>query len=243
MEDNIFQAKKMEDIVLDLICQGESNNPKEKLKTFYKPSSLLAEVNASSESYNLYFLDLKIKMDETAGFLTARHIRENERNSLICFVTSYSELALTSYDYGLSAYAFIVKDAPKLTFLDQIRNCIRAYRDNTPSKNEDLFTFESKHIKVICPFRELLFITPVSAHKLLIKTTSKEIYAHGSLKDFNLMDDRLIRCHQSFMVNITNIKYVDKTLREAVIDDSISIPISRKRTRELKIALENYWNK
>ncbi|WP_137664696.1 LytR/AlgR family response regulator transcription factor [Enterococcus hulanensis] len=243
LEDNIFQARTMEILVSNVIEKEDSYDTNQKIKVFHKTNELIDDVSCCSESYNLYFLDLKIKNDEIAGFLTAKRIRERENNSLICFVTSYKELALTSYDYGLSAYAYIVKDSTESKFIEQLKNCISAYSINTPSDNEDSFIFESKNIKISCPFKELLFITPVSPHKLLIKTSTKEIYAHGSLKNFDFLDDRLIRCHQSFIINITKIKYIEKSKKEAVIDENISIPISRKKSHELREALDNHWKK
>lgn len=84
-----------------------------------------------------------------------------------------------------------------------------------------------------------MYITPVSPHKLLIKTSSKDIYAHGSLKDFDGLDRRLIRCHQSFVLNITNIKFVNKSKKEAHLTDGTIIPISRKKNKELTEAINS----
>ena len=240
LEDDVYQAKYLSDLLKNIISFNYPSHRFIDINIFHKPSKLLEFLSSTGESFNLFFLDLKIKKDESSGFVTGKKIREMEDDSLICFVTSYANLALSSYDYGINGHAYIVKDSPEEKIEAQLIRCLESYFDKTNSVSEDKFIFETKNMKISCPFNELLFITPISPHKLLIKTKNKDIYASGSLKDFNQNDDRLVRCHQSFIVNIANIKFIDKSKKEAFIDHENLIPISRKKQKELMLAIERY---
>ncbi|AXG37941.1 DNA-binding response regulator [Enterococcus gilvus] len=239
LEDNVYQAKILFEDISKILSEKNLYSKTITIQIFHKSSELIKAVETTGEHYNLFFLDIKIKKDEVAGFTAGKQIRNLENNSLIFFVTSYANLALASYDYGINAFAYIVKDYSHQKYISQLKKCIASYLKGSTNLTKDSFIYETKYLKVSCPFTELMYITPVSPHKLLIKTSSKDIYAHGSLKDFDGLDRRLIRCHQSFVLNITNIKFVNKSKKEAHLTDGTIIPISRKKNKELTEAINS----
>ena len=55
----------------------------------------------------IYFLDIEIKNEERKGLEVAQAIRKVDPHGIIVFVTTHSELAPISYQYMVSALAFI----------------------------------------------------------------------------------------------------------------------------------------
>ena len=238
LEDNIIQRKVLFDIVSYYI--NSENISTEEILLFSRPKELIETAKRSCTTRNLYFLDLKIKNDEVAGFVVAKQIRQIEPAAMICFVTTYGDLALLSYDYMTAAFAYVLKNQPKEIFIEKIYACITEYLSHVEEES-DIFVLKTRFSNIIVPFRELLYITTTSPHKLLIKTSNKEMHTHGSLKQFENKDNRLIRCHQSFFINIENTKSIDKSNRHAILKDGTIIPISKSTNSKVQEVWSSFF--
>ncbi|MDT2661135.1 LytTR family DNA-binding domain-containing protein [Enterococcus hulanensis] len=241
LEDNVFQCGYLLKTISN-ICDTLGFKSID-IQESSRPERVIQFCNSSSYEKNLYFLDLKIDGDETAGFKVAQKIRSIEPQAMIVFVTSYANLALLSYEYMISAFAYILKYDDEKDYFDKITSCISAYKKSTETNSiDEYFIFENKFTSIRFLFNDLLYVTSVSPHKLVLCTKSKEIYCYGSLKDIQNLNNRIIRCHQSYLINIQNVKKIDKSNRRLILENEIHIPISKKMYATVSESWKKYYD-
>lgn len=234
LEDNIFQNNYLKQVIQTLSEQHHYQLGPTIVTS--RPQELLEACQNATNSCNLYFLDIKIKENETAGLATARKIRSLEPSALIAFVTTYADLALKSYEYRTAAFAYILKSNDEEAFIAQINDCLETYSQQLANQDfNTYFAYEDRFTRLRIPFNELYYISTFLSHKILVKTKKKELLFHGALRELEKADPRLIRCHKSFLVNLSTAQMIDKTRQEIIYPDEITVPIARK---SLKIVQE-----
>ena len=192
----------------------------------------------------IYFLDIDIKGEETKGLEVARFIRHHNPYAIIVFVTSKSEFATMTFKYKVSALDFIDKDINDDSFKKRIKDCI-IYTKNTLITNTnmvDYFEYSYRGNDVRVPFNDILYIeTTGVSHKLRIigKNFAKEFY--GTMTDIQEKDkhtQRFYCSHKSFLVNVGNVREIDRKNLEVVFYEDHRCPITRLKVRKLKDILE-----
>lgn len=152
------------------------------------------------EKYNIVFLD--IYMDLILGIDVARKLRKLAYDGAIVFLTSTSEFAVDSYDVMADGYLLKPHSFKKLTMvMDRI---LTNYASDTYQVK-----FRNKFIQI--PFNEILFVES-SNTKCIFHRSNKEVYTVYKKLDVieaELCDRRFLRCHQSFIVNMSYITSVD----------------------------------
>lgn len=112
-------------------------------------------------------------------------------------------------------------------------------------ENEDVvdyFDYNYKGNDLKIPYHDILYIeTTGVSHKLRIigKNFAKEFY--GTMTDIQEKDkhtQRFYSPHKSFLVNIGNIREIDRKNLEIVFYEDHRCPISRLKIRKLKDILE-----
>ena len=194
----------------------------------------------NEEVNQLYFLDIDINGIEKKGFEVAQFIRHRNPYAIIVFITSRSEFATLTYKYKVSALDFIDKDINDRLFKERVAECIM-YTKSTLLENEcgvDYFEYRFKWSDICLPYHDILYIeTTGTSHKLRIigKNFSKEFY--GTITDIQEKDkesQRFYLAHKSFLVNVGNIKDIDRKTMEVVFYEEHRCPISRLKTKKLK---------
>ncbi|MBZ2120479.1 competence system response regulator transcription factor ComE [Streptococcus timonensis] len=194
----------------------------------------------NEEVNQLYFLDIDINGIEKKGFEVAQFIRHRNPYAIIVFITSRSEFATLTYKYKVSALDFIDKDINDRLFKERVAECI-VYTKSTLLENQsvvDYFEYSFKGNDICLPYHDILYIeTTGTSHKLRIigKNFSKEFY--GTITDIQEKDkesQRFYLAHKSFLVNVGNIKDIDRKTMEVVFYEEHRCPISRLKTKKLK---------
>ena len=115
------------------------------------------------------------------------------------------------------------------------------YTKSTLLENQsvvDYFEYSFKGNDICLPYHDILYIeTTGTSHKLRIigKNFSKEFY--GTITDIQEKDkesQRFYLAHKSFLVNVGNIKDIDRKTMEVVFYEEHRCPISRLKTKKLK---------
>lgn len=236
LEDDLIQTNHLCQ-TLEALCEENKFFPG-KITAFTRPKDILQASQTAESSPNLYFLDIKVRADETAGLATARKIRNLEPDALIAFVTTYADLALKSYEYMTAAFAYILKTASPEAFAQSLKTCLKKYTEVLNTQTAiDYFSYEDRYTNLRVPFHDLYYISTLPPHKILVKTITREICFHGTLKEVADNDPRLIRCHKSFYINGEKIQILDKSARELTLTDGTVIPVARKSVKEVQDAL------
>lgn len=237
LEDNVFQNCYIKETIQEL-CRKNSYRLGA-ITAASHPKTIIDSCRASAEPASLYFLDIKIKENETAGLLVAKQIRRLEPQAFIAFVTTYAEFALASYEYMTSAFAYIVKTADTADFQEKIKGCLDTYEHYLATQTPvEYFSYQDRFTNLKVPFADLFYVATVSPHKIMVKSKNKEHYFHGALKDIASADPRLVQCHQSFLVNLDSAQLIDKSKRLLYFTDDITAPIARKSMKQVL----NAWN-
>lgn len=191
------------------------------------------------ESGELLFMDLEeqqcifdliildIYMDGMSGMEIAHKIRKNGIQTPIVFLTASPDFALESYDVNAFGYLLKPIDADKLTavlerllvYYDRPRVSIQCDRRRRYLFLDEIMYVESRN------------------HNIYIHLAKGEILTSGE-KLNNLeeeMDDRFLRCHQSFLVNM---HFIADVADDFILKDGTRIPI---RKRQHKAIADTYY--
>lgn len=232
LEDNFEQKEFLHRVVEKLVKKNNISNA-----TIVSTTSVnrLLEAIQSNGEYHIFFLDLNIKNDTTAGLEVAKQIRRIDDHSEIVIVSSHPNLALISYQYMISVLSFIDKSSDIDSFIKQIERCLLKYKHTFQKtiQHKDWFFYESKFTDIRVPFNEIRYVTTLDGHRIQIKTTTRDFQFYGILADIENNDKRLIRCHQSYIVNITAVNEIDKSNNTIYLDGGFEIPISRRMKKKV----------
>ncbi|MNE37543.1 accessory protein regulator protein A [compost metagenome] len=99
--------------------------------------------------------------------------------------------------------------------------------------SSDTFSFENKYTSFQIPFSDILFFETMEiAHKIRLVTKTKVLDFYAELNEIADQDKRLFRCHRAYVVNLTNIRSVDKKNKWILFDQNESCLVSRRLLKE-----------
>lgn len=234
LEDDLVQQQSLKQMIQEL-CK-EENIEYNHLIVTAKPSVILENLSLPS-SHNLYFLDMEINEHEETGLEVAETIRKTDPYGTIAFITTHSEMIPLTFSYKVSALDFIEKDQAELAIRGSVRSCLAlAAKRVQHSVSNDAFILKNKYTNLQLPYTEIYYFeTTGISHKLRLVTEKKVIEFYGELKEIEEMDDRLIRCHRAFVININNVTSIDRTNKTISFPNGDTCFVSR---RLIKAVLE-----
>ncbi len=217
----------------------------EKILCFKKANELLMVAKKNLE-YNIYFLDLQIGKNIHSGLEVAKTIRTFDEQAMIVFVTSHSELALLAYYSEVSAYTFIEKSLALEEMLRLISNCLKLYlkrRDIRKYNVDDLFILKTKSEDKAIVFDDIFYFSTTYEHQLKISTKEFSKEFRGNLKDIEKQEPKLLRVHQSHLVNPNKISGFNHQEHLLIFPDGNEIKISRKYYKNVLPFIEKVLNR
>ncbi|WP_099204131.1 LytR/AlgR family response regulator transcription factor [Scatolibacter rhodanostii] len=176
--------------------------------------------------YDLLLLD--IIMDDVNGITLAKEIRKKDTSAAIIFITSSSEYALQGYD--VKALHYLMKPLNE-DILTQIIE-----EDYNNRFKMDYLVLESDLGKMRVALKEIVCAETIGRRVKITLMQNQTAYFYGTLTDFltELPHDIFIRCHQSYAVNISNIR--ELTRQDAITFNEQQIPVSRTFFKQVKQA-------
>lgn len=204
------------------------------LKSFTDGGELL-KYNAGAP-FDVLFLD--IDMPRPNGFDIAKSLREGFSDCLIVFVTSHSELVYDSLDF--QPFNFIRKNSgvPLETSIPAIAGKLFCRL-----RQGDTVLIEDRHLgEVPVKIREIACLES-SGHYIIYSLVSgspenppKKLVSRGSIAEREKFFEGygFARAHKGFIVNLSQIKRLNTSKREAELSGGISVPIGKKYRAELK---------
>lgn len=178
----------------------------------------------SPSMFDVIFLD--IKMEQLSGIDLAKVIRTVNTDVSIVFITGYSEFALDSYSVDASCY--LLKPVSRESFYDCMDRLIR--KGALEQKKTFLIEKNSQTIKF--HHNELLYFE-VHSHTITAHTTRGAVTFRSRMSDIEKsldVDDGFVRIHRSFLVNIKQVRVMDKT--SLIMENGDRLPIGRSYARE-----------
>ncbi|RDY22457.1 DNA-binding response regulator [Romboutsia maritimum] len=174
---------------------------------------------------NILFLD--IKMDQLNGMDTAKEIRKFDKKLEIIFATSLSEYMQEGYE--VSAYRYLIKPLKIEDINRHLSECISKYLDI------HYLILNTKNNLIRVNILNILYIEK-EGHKIIIHEINNFFKLKMSMKKIEevLKEKNFFRCHNSFLINLDKVERLDKN---NLYINSIQIPVSKYRVKNLKIRL------
>lgn len=188
--------------------------------------SLLADIDNKRIQYDLYLLD--IYMEESMnGLELARRLRKVQEEALICFISTSDDFYREAYD--LYAVQYLIKPVKE----ESLKNLLRKVQKILDHEGEKKLIYSWWGKNGLIPYGKIRYISS-RGHTLYIYCTDGKIQeSTGKLNDleYQVCDDILIRCHQSFIVNMYHVEGLSGT---NLIVAGEQIPVSRRYYDKVK---------
>lgn len=231
LEDNMHQAQRLKDLII-ASCE-KHHIDYGRLFVTGRSEEILNQLHLAVR-IPIYFLDIELKGEERKGLEVAQEIRKHDADGLIVFVTTHAELAPISYQYMVSALTFIDKGWPLEEQAVMVEKCLLRYAEqNMKTHTLDDFIVDNEQATVRIPFAELEFIMTDGPHRLTVVTVNRTIRYYGTLKEAEVLDNRLLRCHQSYVVNTERIASYEAADRVLTMKGGQQVPVSRRMVRKV----------
>ncbi|MBK1811692.1 response regulator transcription factor [Clostridium sp. YIM B02505] len=198
------------------------------------PYDVLKIVDESSE-VKLYILDVDLNSDIN-GIELADKIRNKDLQSYLIFITSHSELAYLTFKYKVEAFDYIIKDSRDSLFKELNDALIKIEkRSNNGEEDKKFFIIKDGRSITKIEFKDILFFeTTIIKNKLKVNCINRCKEFYSKLKDVEeCLDERFIKCHKSFVVNIDNIELVNKKEKLIYMKNGQTCYLSKTYTKEL----------
>nr|WP_278252614.1 LytTR family DNA-binding domain-containing protein [Enterococcus sp. 669A] len=102
------------------------------------------------------------------------------------------------------------------------------------SVSDDAFIFQNKYTNLQIPYSDIYYFeTTGTSHKLRLVAAKKVLEFYGELKEIETMDERLLRCHRAFVINLDNIVSIDRTNKTVRFPNGDECLISRRLIKEV----------
>ncbi|MGG2093361.1 response regulator transcription factor [Bacillus sp. S13(2024)] len=236
LEDDVVQAQHVKRLVEE-ICE-KYLLPYDFIEVTSKSEHIIEKIPLTTY-VPIYFLDIEIKSEERKGLQVAQEIRKYDAQGIIVFVTTHSEFAPISYQYMVSALTFIDKGLPYDERCRVFEQCLLQYQArNMAVIPADDFIVENTNATVRVPFATVEYIMTDEPHRLALVTTDRIVYFYGTLKEIETVDERLLRCHQSYIVNAGQMSSYDAAQKMIILKSGKRIPVSRRLVRKVRQLLK-----
>ncbi len=197
-------------------------------------TSLKTELFASAEAFSFAWeedrafdlLILDIEMGQQNGMELAAHIRKEDEEIPILFVTGYEKYMAQGYE--VAALHYLLKPIRKeklFSLLDRLREKSR--------RQEQRLLFQTEDGPLSLPPSRIWYLE-AQAHWCILYTADHEYTLHssiGELERFLSGQPEFLRCHRSYLVNAGHICAILKT--ELVLDDNRRLPLSRSAQKKV----------
>ena len=162
------------------------------------------------------------------GISTAKKIREEDRNVLIIYVTSYEKYMLESF--SVRPFRFLIKPVED----KQFECCLKEIQEEI-SKGDFYFRYSYRKVKYKVAVREILYFES-DKRKILIVTKNNVYELYKKLNEIEeVMKNSpvsFLRIHQSFLVNYRHISKLGYDFVE--VDNGKIISISEDRRKKIR---------
>lgn len=183
---------------------------------------LLAMVNRENQ-WNVYLIDINLagNAEIDNGFVMAQKIREFDAFGFIIFITVRSELSFLTFQYRVQALDFIIKD-PAVDLSERIQGCFKTIEQRLSllEKGETVSLNTGNAIQSFL-LDDIFYITSSKGHILYLYTDQREYTVfQETLNHLEVkLENKFIRCHRGFLVNIKAIAHIAKDFKTLTLKD------------------------
>ena len=209
----------------------EKDSKISKILTYTDSGKLITDIE-NKEKIDVVFIDIGNDEDKKGIYYASRIYKINKEIHII-YMTEYLERY--SHDVFLSECNLT---GCMLKPVDE--NILNKYLNKISIELEEINTvkFVTKGAECILSTESIMYLESDN-HKTIVHIEGKDFSVYEKLGSLERrLPKNFVRCHQSFLVNMDNIRYIDSN--SIIIGDNIDIPVSRSRRDKVKDAYFKY---
>ena len=228
-DDNLHLLDRLEKL-LDNIFVKNNFDAKISLKTADYNKVLDYITNNKAD---VILLDINLKSNKT-GLQVAEQIRKINRNIYIIFTTGHLEYAMVAYKY--KTFDYIAKPIS----YDRLEETIIRLFEDINSEPKKYIKLDNKN--TVVDSSEIEYVKR-DGMKLVFHTSCRDYDIYSSFNKFQeRLPENFIRCHKSYIANISQIKDVEPVSGTITFRDNSSCEIGPKYKSEFMEVLRRYGN-
>ncbi|MDR2600052.1 MAG: LytTR family DNA-binding domain-containing protein [Oscillospiraceae bacterium] len=187
--------------------------------TFTNGESLIE--NHLIQPYDIVFLD--IEMQGMSGLETGQELRSKDRNVIIIYLTSYKKYVFKSFI--IEPFDYILKPIKNEIIHEVLDRAIRKYKEQ--HYVIDIKYQDKAYALEVC---DIVYIESDLRH-ITIYTKDNIYKSIGKLNEYEhrLSPYGFLRCHQSFLINMSYIKSINSNTIKTTLGSEISMSSRRKQ--------------
>lgn len=236
-EDSESQRKQLEDRIRRVITDNMLNIGIG--MSTRNPEDVIDYVSKKEKWTGIYFLDIDLG-SSIDGLKLASKIREYDVSGYIVFITAYTHMAHLTFQYKVEAMDYIVKDMQG-NIEGRLEECILKAVNNYKitsanlERNNNFFYVETLDRTIRLNYDEIMFFETIKTNrKIRIHAKTKHIEFFSRINKLEEeLKDGFYRCHRGYLVNIKNIKEVDKKEELIYMLNGEQCPYSRRMLKGL----------
>ncbi|MFC2148823.1 LytR/AlgR family response regulator transcription factor [Bacteroidota bacterium] len=191
------------------------------------------DANRIIKNHNIDLILLDIEMPFINGFDLLEAL---DQKIQVIIISGNSNNALKAFDYGVRD--FLLKPLNSDRFDNAIRKVVTNNKRNEIEEDKEFLMVRSHLKNKKVSLKEIKWVEAFGDYVKII-TDKEKVIALSTMKSISdkLPNDRFLRIHRSYIVNLNKIEKYGCTSVE--IDDH-QIPMSRKQKPKLEFILENF---
>lgn len=222
-----------EKIILDLLGEQLAEIAGNKLGevfSFESVNGLVELISKGDTEIHIVFLD--IKLGKSNGIDIASKLREINPDLQIIFISGYDDYYLDVYNVD---HLFFLRKPIKL---DALSRALARAENRLAANDSEMFFAKSKKFSINLRLCDILFFEK-DLRRILVHSFDETLPFYGKFDDITpQLNSRFIRCHNSYIVNIANVKRMEGSL--FIMANDSFIPISRTRAHDARTAYLDY---
>ncbi|AMB94106.1 LytR/AlgR family response regulator transcription factor [Aerococcus sanguinicola] len=202
-------------------------------------SKLLCHQTENKNKLTLFFLDIH-SCSQHNGIEVASKIKKSNPLASIVFISRRSEMMSMTFQYAIEPLDFIVYGS-NLNVEERIRNALDAVYQKYSNLNDKIGTYSisiKNKVKVFDINKIIYFESSSKVHRVILHYQGGNIEYYDQLKTIEQANTLFFRCHQSFIVNINQIKEIDKKRKIIVLNNGETCPVSSRKLNDLLTLLK-----
>ena len=184
--------------------------------------------------YDLYMID--IEMPKINGLDVARDLRKKHPHGVLILYSKRNDLVFESFKFGV--FSFVRKD-----HFEEDMSFAQMRLDQHFQSVSQKYQYRTKDLTLDIPYRNIMYIEKIGHHIEIHLNDKKILSEYKSLKNIihEFDHNQFIQCHQSYLVNLSYVKYLDK--QDFIMKDNEKVQISKRFYQKTKQSYINYLNK
>ncbi len=222
--------------MMEIICRQVMDwNPECECQGFTDGKELLGQAK-KGQRYDLFLLD--VEMPGTDGLTLAKKIRRWQSDACIVFLTAYRKYAFSSYDMGIRAYHYLLKDEME----KKLPTILSEIAGEKKAKEEDYYLIQNRQRYERIRIPDIQYLRK-EGKNIIFVTESGEYKERKSLRETvnDIGKPEFLPFDHGYALNVKYIKKIEKNT--VFLADGTELCASHVTIRKLRNQIDEYWRR